>query len=312
MLKKVISVLLSVVLAFSLSANVFAAGSLVGNIKELADEVITNVETTKESIGEIAKLSGKLAFKLQPVVMDFVLDAENWEKAGKVMMDVIVKIYDKIIPGDPEQPPVDPDQPPVDPEQPPVDPEEPDVPDVPQVPGILDAIKELTIEDWMNLIRTYFFININDIPETSTDIIEMAEYTYVLTEDGKETVFIAVNIEKHPELLNRDLLMEATEKLYEEQKRLYPNVPEENLMSYDHIAGELALHAVLYAASNEYLKLTGATEGTIFNLWERSRIADLNITENRVPVEIIQIMGTYIMGVFILDIYTIVKIFNNW
>ena len=301
MLKKVISVLLSVVLAFSLSANVFAAGSLVGNIKELADEVITNVETTKESIGEIAKLSGKLAFKLQPVVMDFVLDAENWEKAGKVMMDVIVKIYDKIIPGDPEQPPVEPEEPDV-----------PDVPDVPQVPGILDAIKELTIEDWMNLIRTYFFININDIPETSTDIIEMAEYTYVLTEDGKETVFIAVNIEKHPELLNRDLLMEATEKLYEEQKRLYPNVPEENLMSYDHIAGELALHAVLYAASNEYLKLTGTTEGAIFNLWERSRIADLNITESRVPVEIIQIMGTYIMGVFILDIYTIVKIFNNW
>ena len=89
------------------------------------------------------------------------------------------------------------------------------------------------------------------------------------------------------------------------------NIPEENLMSYDHIAGELALHAVMYAASNEYLKLTGKTEGTIFNLWERARIADLNITESRIPVEAIKIMGTYIMGVFIVDIYTIFKIFNN-
>ena len=286
MMKKLISVVLALVMAFTITANVYAA-SITDKKDELVDTITNNTQTTTKSLFTIAGLTASLLQKAQPVVMDFVLDSENWEKAGDAMMTYIVKIYDRLIGGGsggdtPEEP------------------EEPDSPDMPELPDISDTLSGISIGDMIDLISKYFFINIEDIPATSDDIIANAEYTYVLIEDGKE----------HPELLNRSLLMEAAQKLYDEQKALYPDMAEEDMMSYEHIAGELALHAILYAVSNEYLTLTGSTEGKIFDLWQRARIADLNINESRIPGEIILIAGTYIVGVFIIDVYTLFKIFK--
>ena len=298
MMKKLISVILALVMVFSVTATAYAA-SIADKKDELVDTITNNTQTTAKSLFTIAGLTAKLLEKAQPVVMDFLLDSENWEKAGDVMMSYIVKIYDRLIGGGNGDGGDEPEEP-----------DSPDLPDMPELPDISDALSGISIGDMIDLISKYFFINIEDIPATSDDIIANAEYTYVLIEDGKETVFIAVNIEEHPELLNRALLMEAAQKLYDEQKALYPDMAEENMMSYEHIAGELALHAVLYAVSNEYLAVTGATEGTIFDLWQRARIADLNITEDRIPGEIILIAGTYIVGVFIIDLYTIFRIFK--
>ncbi len=310
MMKKLIAVVLTLVMVFSLSANVYAA-SITDKTDELTGTITNNTQTTVKSLFSIAGLSAKLLQKAQPVVMNFLLDSENWEKAADIMMGVVVKVFDKITGNggggsDTEKP----DEPGTeDPDSPDL-PEEPDLPELPALPDFSELLANLTIGDIIDLISKYFFINIEDIPAASDDIIANAEYKYVLREDGKETVFIAVNIEEHPELLNRSLLMEVTEKLYNEQKNLYPDMAEEDMMSYEHIAGELALHAILYAVSNEYLSVTGETEGTIFDLWQKARIADLNITEDRIPGEIILIAGTYIMGVFIIDLYTIFNIFR--
>lgn len=306
-MKKLIAVILCVVMIFTLTANVYAA-SITDKTDELVDTITSNTETTTKSLFSIAGLTVKLIGKAQPVIMDFVLDSENWEKAGDIIMSVVVKAFDKITGNGGTEKPDDPDEPenPDEPEEP----EEPDLPELPALPDFSELLSNLTIGDIVDLISKYFFINIEDIPDASDDILANAEYKYVLSEDGKETVFIAVNIEEHPELLNRSLLMEVTEKLYNEQKALYPDMAEEDMMSYEHIAGELALHAILYAVSNEYLSVTGETEGTIFDLWQKARIADLNITEDRIPGEIILIAGTYIMGVFIIDLYTIFRIFK--
>ena len=304
MMKKLISVILALVMVFSVTATAYAA-SIADKKDELVDTITSNTQTTAKSLFTIAGLTAKLLEKAQPVVMDFLLDSENWEKAGDVMMSYIVKIYDRLIGGGNGDGGDEPENP-----ENPEEPDSPDLPDMPQLPDISDLLSNITIGDMVDLISKYFFINIADIPATSDDIIAKAEYTYVLNEDGKETVFIAVNIEEHPELLNRALLMEAAQKLYDEQKALYPDMAEENMMSYEHIAGELAHHAILYAVSNEYLSVTGEAEGTIFDLWQRARIADLNITEDRIPGEIILIVGTYIVGVFIIDLYTIFRIFR--
>lgn len=306
-MKKLIAVVLTIVMVFSLTANVYAA-SITDKTDELVDTITSNTETTTKSLFSIAGLTLKLIGKAQPVVMNFLLDSENWEKAADIIMSVVVKAFDKITGNGGTEKPDEPDVP--DSPDEPDEPDDPDLPELPQLPDFSELLANLTIGDIVELISKYFFINIQDIPAASDDIIANAEYKYVLREDGKETVFIAVNIEEHPELLNRSLLMEVTEKLYNEQKSLYPDMADENMMSYEHIAGELALHAILYAVSNEYLSVTGETEGTIFDLWQRARIADLNITEDRIPGEIILIAGTYIMGVFIIDLYTIFNIFR--
>lgn len=306
-MKKLIAVVLTIVMVFSLTANVYAA-SITDKTDELVNTITSNTETTKKSLFSIAGLTLKLIAKAQPVIMNFLLDSENWEKAADIIMSVVVKVFDKITGNGGSGKPDEPDAP--DSPDEPDDPDLPDLPDMPQLPDFSELLANLTIGDIVELISKYFFINIQDIPAASDDIIANAEYKYVLSEDGKETVFIAVNIEEHPELLNRSLLMEVTEKLYNEQKSLYPDMADEDMMSYEHIAGELALHAILYAVSNEYLSVTGETEGTIFDLWQRARIADLNITEDRIPGEIILIAGTFIMGVFIIDLYTIFNIFR--
>lgn len=308
MKNKIFAVILAVVMIFSFTANVYAA-----SLEEKTDELVSTIEknsnTTRKALFSIAKLSLSLAQKAQPLIMDFVLDSENWEKAGDMIMSFIVKIYDKLLGDDTTGSPDDPDSP--DEPDEPDDPDIPDIPDIPALPDISELLSNLTIGNIIEALSKYFFINIEDIPAASEDILEKAEYTYVLVEDGRETVFIAVNIEEHPELLNRSLLMEAAEKLYNEQKVLFPDMAEENMMTHEHIAGELALHAILYAVSNEYLSVTGETEGRIFDLWQRARIADLNITEDRIPLEIILIAGTFVVGVFIIDLYTIMNIFRR-
>ena len=306
MMKKLIAVILTLVMVFSLSANVYAA-SITDKTQEIKDTITSNTQTTTKSLISIAGLTAKLIAKAQPVVMDFILDSENWQKAADIVMSVVVKAFDKITGngGSDTEKPDEPDSP-----DEPDEPDEPVLPDLPALPDFSELLANLTLGDIVELISKYFFINVADIPAASEDIIANAEYKYVLTEDGKETVFIAVNIEEHPELLNRSLLMEVTEKLYNEQKKLYPDMADSDMMSYEHIAGELALHAILYAVSNEYLAITGETQGTIFDLWQRARMADLNITEDRIPGEIILIAGTYIMGVFIIDLYTIFNIFR--
>lgn len=308
-MKKVVSLFLCVVMAFSFVTPVFA-----GKVGDIMGDIGSNVQTTTESLIKIAELSAKAANNLQPVIFDMLLDSDNWEKASDYMMKIVVKLFDKIIP-DPSKPPVDDPGSSDDPDNPdnPDSSEIPDVPDVPSLPNlpsISDVLKGLSVRNLVEIMQTYFIINMEDIDAASRDIIDFAEYKYVTTENGTTTVYIMVDIQKHPELLNRNLLMETVKGLYEKQNLEF-NENADILMSYEHIAGELALHAILYAVTNEYLKITGETEGTIYNLWVRAKQADLNFDESRFPLELIEIVGVYIMGVIIVNVYSIFKIIKG-
>lgn len=294
-MKKIISITLTLIMLLSFTTPAFANDK--SNVDKFVEEVTGNIQTTAISMKKIADLSKATVKKLEPIVVDFVLDSENWEKAGEALMNVIVKAIGKITPDEPED------------SEKPDNPDVPNPPQEPELPSFTDILKNLSIEDFINLIKKYFIVNLEDIDSTSQDIVDMAEYKYVTTQDGKVTVYIVIDIEKHPEILNRDVMMETVKKLYEKQNEEFSE-DADILMSYEHIAGELALHAILYAVTNEYLQITGETEGTIYNLWQKAKQADLNFDENRVPKEIIEITGTYIMGVFIVSFYTLFKAFG--
>lgn len=294
-MKKIISITLTLIMLLSFTTPAFANDK--SNVDEFVEEVTGNIQTTAISMKKIADLSKATVKKLEPIVVDFVLDSRNWEKAGEALMNVIVKAIDKITPNEPDD------------SEKPDNPDVPNPPQEPELPSFTDILKNLSIEDFVNLIKKYFIVNLEDIDSTSQDIVDMAEYKYVTTQDGKVTVYIVIDIEKHPEILNRDVMMETVKKLYQKQNEEFSE-DADILMSYEHIAGELALHAILYAVTNEYLQFTGETEGTIYNLWQKAKQADLNFDESRVPEEIIEITGTYIMGVFIVSFYTLFKAFG--
>ena len=91
------------------------------------------------------------------------------------------------------------------------------------------------------------------------------------------------------------------EDLYEQQgEEMLKNGDGETdyLMSYEHIAGELALHALLYAASNEILRVTGVSSSRLLKLYKSAAQADLNIDEARLPGEVFSIVGVVLMNFF--------------
>ena len=118
-------------------------------------------------------------------------------------------------------------------------------------------------------------------------------YTVVTLENGVKTVYIAVNIAEHPELYKLDCFHDAVTELVAGQKNL---VSGENatLMDYNRVAGELALHMIVYGVTAPIVKLSGdRTASVIKNLFDQAKVADLNIDESRVPSSLIRIIGGF-------------------
>lgn len=151
------------------------------------------------------------------------------------------------------------------------------------------------------LIRKYMFIKIDDPAEAAALIAETTEFDYVLVEDGKGALYMRVDIEDNPQIFNYDVFRSLVEQLYARQneelkKDEYGNV--DYVMSYEHIAGELALHAIAFAATNLILDVTNTQDEKILSLYKSASQADLNPDEARVPTGLIRFVGMLIINVF--------------
>ena len=97
-------------------------------------------------------------------------------------------------------------------------------------------------------------------------------------------------VELYPQLFNAGVFDETVQKLSEAQAA--EQTDGMTLMSYEHIAGELALHAAAYAVT--YM-LGGDQDGSMFHsFYESARIADLNVDESRLPSGVLAFFGKLI------------------
>ena len=128
--------------------------------------------------------------------------------------------------------------------------------------------------------------------------LESSEITYKLVTDEDGTVYISVDIENNPEIFNYAVFRNVVDGLYAAQgEELLKNENGETdyAMSYEHIAGELAFHAILFAAVNEVINVTGTKNETIVRLYNHAAVADLNYDEARVPSEFLSILGVLLV-----------------
>ena len=77
-------------------------------------------------------------------------------------------------------------------------------------------------------------------------------------------------------------------------------MPDPDPLSYNHIAGELALHMIIYSLTDA----VGGNNwtGLIKDLYDRSAVSDLNVDENRIPTFLIEFLGgflTFLLGIFL-------------
>ena len=312
MKKKIAAVVLSAVLLFSLPLTVFAASIRTPEIGEIAAAVQADLHEQTEGMSAIAKLNVSLLRTLTERAKNIDITADDVKAAADEVSGLIAGVYakmgsyaekllnkvkneiDNLKPTDPSEP-SGPSQP-SEPSQPgnPSQPSEPTEPENPTEPA-----ETVTFADLSKVLSKYIFIKVENADDVAALIAESCDFTYTTINDGNGTVYIRVNIEENPEIFNYAVFRNLVEDLYEQQgEEMLKNDDGEvdYLMSYEHIAGELALHALLYAASNELLRVTGISSSRILSLYKSAAQADLNIDEARVPGEVISIFGIVLMN----------------
>lgn len=153
-----------------------------------------------------------------------------------------------------------------------------------------DGDGKVTPSEVAGVLSKYMYADKDSLEGYADEIADASTFTVTVTKDGVSTVYIAVPIEDYPQLFNSGVFDDTVYKLYEKQNEY--KTEDMSLMSYEHIAGELALHAAVYAVT--YL-IGSDKEGTQFHsIYESAKVADLNIDEDRIPSGLIKFIGAII------------------
>ncbi len=150
----------------------------------------------------------------------------------------------------------------------------------------------------------YIFLNPDKVAGLSDTIANDADYTITTMENGKKTVYIAVDLREHPEIANLDVFRATVKKLDAKQNETAAGqAGDYDLMSYQHIAGELALHVIVAAAMSAIGK--DESDGTMSS----AVVANLNKDESRYPSQLIEILGKIIMDYIIRTLNSYIGFF---
>ena len=168
-----------------------------------------------------------------------------------------------------------------------------------------------TPEEVADFFSGFVFVEDSKIEAISQRIADSSEYKVVVIENGKKTVYIAVDLIKNPEIFDARVFLNATEKMLNKAEEkaiadgMNDNPASYDLMSYNHLAGELAMHMILADMTNDL----GATKGNgiLKDLYDRAILSELNIDEDRIAPAIIEFFGNTVLFFF----NTFYKTFSN-
>lgn len=288
MSKKIISVFMAVFLMFSFSSVSAAAADekKVPAANEIAEALKEDFSGVKKSVSLFAELSKSLLRNLGPYIEDVVLTQENFSKAKNAASKVMAKLIDKITgsskPGTPSKP------------------DEPSAPSDPEKPSQPEKTK-FSVSELKAALERYIFVKVDDVDSAALSVINSSDIDYELVADKDGTVYISVDIKNNPEIFSFSVFRNVVEGLYAAQgEELLKNGNGETdyAMSYEHIAGELALHAIVFAVTDGVMSVTGTKNEFIMKLYNKAAIAQLNYDEARLPSEIMSMLGVVLMDLF--------------
>lgn len=280
MTKKIIAIILALILSFSTAVSVFAASETTSE-NDAISAVKDDIGTVSDSIKRIAELTASLAQDIEPYLMNVVLTSENIQTATDIASKAMIKLFESLNPDTPDKP---------------------DDPDKPQTDFV-----EITVAELKKIMESYIFVKVDDVDAATLKVLKSVKYYPVELENGQTTVYIAVNINDNPDLFNYEVFRNVVEQLYKKQGDALLKGSDGNtdyLMSYEHIAGELALHAIIYAATNELISVTGTENETLLKLYDRAKHADLNVNESRIPWQIFSIFGIILIDLLSLKVFS--------
>ena len=173
--------------------------------------------------------------------------------------------------------------------------------------ALVEAVAEEaeTPEDVANFFSKFVFVEDSEVEAVSQKIADSCRYRITTVDDGRKTIYVAVDLRQCKEIFDARVFLNATQKVFNKcnELALADGMMEGDglytLMSYNHLAGELALHMILADVTNDL----GANKGNgiLKDLFNRSVVSDLNVDEDRIAPALIEFIGHTI--VFFLNTF---------
>lgn len=172
--------------------------------------------------------------------------------------------------------------------------------------GLVEAILDEaganpTKSDLADAVSQYAVVAAEDVDEVDAlaqAIADSTVYTIKTLENGKKTVYIAVDVANHPELFDFDVFRAAVYKICDGQNNLEEvaeNPDDFDLLTYKRFAGELYLHMRIYQFADPLSKIFGSVISYLNKIVEMTAIADMNIDEARFPGFLFDIIGALVL-----------------
>lgn len=143
-------------------------------------------------------------------------------------------------------------------------------------------------------VSQYAVVAAEDVSEADAlaqAIADDSVYTIKTLENGKQTIYIAVNVAEHPELFEMDVFRAAVYKICDKQNEFVTAPEDFDLLTYTRFAGELYLHMRIYQIADPMSIVFGAIFDFINDIVEMTAVADMNIDESRFPGFMFDIIG---------------------
>ena len=159
-----------------------------------------------------------------------------------------------------------------------------------------------TPEEISRVIGRFVFVEESMVEELSDAIIADSIYTVKVIADGKETVYVAVDTIKYPEIYDARVFLSVVDKLLVKCDEVAAeggiDISSDNYspMSYNFLAGELALHMMLADAAD----MLGANSwnSALKDIYDRAAIVNLNVDEARFPQSLMEMLGWFVTFIF--------------
>ena len=158
-----------------------------------------------------------------------------------------------------------------------------------------------TPEDVADFFSKLVFVEKSEVEAVSQKIADSCKYRVTTLENGKKTVYVAVDFRVCKEIFDARVFLNASKKLFAKCEELAiadgmdTNPDAYDLMTYNHLAGELAMHMILADFSND---MGGSKKDSWLNkIYNMSVVADLNVDESRVSADLIRFFGSVLTAI---------------
>ena len=149
-----------------------------------------------------------------------------------------------------------------------------------------------------NAVSQYAVVAAEDVDRVealSEAIANDSVYTIKTLKNGKQTIYIAVNVVEHPELFEMDVFRAAVYKICDKQKDFVTSEADFDLLTYKRFAGELYIHMRIYQVAEPMSVILGEIFDFLNKIVEMTGIADINIDENRFPGFLFELVGAIML-----------------